>query len=74
MNNDEEQTWPTAEELQKAEAQQTQLKKRVPKATSEYQAAWIVSDEEDQDQDQEQNVCFSSFHTNIYSNLFLGFQ
>jgi pre-rRNA-processing protein TSR1 len=47
MNNDQEQTWPTAEELQQAQAEQHQLKKRVPKGTSEYQAAWIVSDEED---------------------------
>jgi len=47
MNNDEEQTWPTTEELQKAESKQNQLKKRVPKGTSEYQAAWILSDDED---------------------------
>jgi pre-rRNA-processing protein TSR1 len=47
MNNDEEQTWPTTEELQKAEIKQNQLKKRVPKGTSEYQAAWILSDDED---------------------------
>ncbi|UJR24736.1 hypothetical protein I4U23_006110 [Adineta vaga] len=49
MNNYQEQTWPTTEELEKAQAEQTQLKKRVPKGTSEYQAAWIVSDEEEQD-------------------------
>jgi hypothetical protein len=39
MNNDQEQTWPTTEELEKAQAQQNQLKKRVPKGTLEYQAA-----------------------------------
>ncbi|XP_077982954.1 pre-rRNA-processing protein TSR1 homolog [Glandiceps talaboti] len=47
-----EQTWPTEEELAEAEAlQKTVLEKRkfrkkVPKGTSEYQAAWIVDDEE----------------------------
>ena len=47
-NNDEEQTWPTQEELEKAQTEQNQIKKRVPKGTSEYQAAWIVSDEEEE--------------------------
>ncbi|KAI5062820.1 hypothetical protein GOP47_0021367 [Adiantum capillus-veneris] len=47
-----EQTWPTEEELSKAdEEKQSRLKKRLlPKGTSEYQAAWIVdevSDHED---------------------------
>ena len=36
MNNDQEQTWPTQEELEKAQAEQNQMKKRVPKGTSEY--------------------------------------
>eukprot|EP00873_Tetraselmis_striata_P008947 jgi/Tetstr1/429211/TSEL_019163.t1 len=38
-----EQTWPTEEELQEAEAanQKCQRKRRLPKGTSEYQAAWI---------------------------------
>ncbi|KAL7293972.1 hypothetical protein TKK_0012551 [Trichogramma kaykai] len=39
---DAEQTWPTDEELALAEAKQTKkIMKRVPKGTSEYQAAWI---------------------------------
>lgn len=47
-----EQTWPTEEELAKAEEEkQSRLRKRLlPKGTSEYQAAWIVeegSDDED---------------------------
>eukprot|EP00873_Tetraselmis_striata_P008944 jgi/Tetstr1/429208/TSEL_019160.t1 len=39
-----EQTWPTEEELQEAEAanQKCQRKRRLPKGTSEYQAAWIL--------------------------------
>ncbi len=58
MNNDQEQTWPTQEELEKAQIEQNQIKKRVPKGTSEYQAAWIVSDdEEDKNSYTEQNVC-----------------
>ncbi|CAF4027911.1 unnamed protein product [Adineta steineri] len=47
--NYQDQTWPTQEELEKAEIEHAQIKKRVPKGTSEYQAAWIVSDEEEQD-------------------------
>jgi len=39
MNNDQEQTWPTTEELEQAQAEQHQIKERVPKGTSEYQAA-----------------------------------
>ncbi|CAF4393437.1 unnamed protein product, partial [Adineta steineri] len=46
--NYQDQTWPTQEELEKAEIEHAQIKKRVPKGTSEYQAAWIVSDEEEQ--------------------------
>lgn len=39
---DAEQTWPTAEELAEAElARKNKIVKRVPKGTSEYQAAWI---------------------------------
>jgi len=57
MNNDQEQTWPTTEELEKAQTEQNQIKKRVPKGTSEYQAAWILSDdEEDNNSYTEQNV------------------
>lgn len=39
-----EQTWPTEEEIAEAEkhtAPKTRTK-RVPKGTSEYQAAWII--------------------------------
>ncbi|KAH7302740.1 hypothetical protein KP509_23G085500 [Ceratopteris richardii] len=46
-----EQTWPTEEELAKAEEKQKKFKKRLlPKGTSEYQAAWIV-DENNDDED-----------------------
>jgi len=41
-----EQTWPTEEELLAAE-QEKVVVKRVPKGTSEYQAAWIHEDDED---------------------------
>ncbi|CAF1572733.1 unnamed protein product, partial [Adineta ricciae] len=50
MNSNQEQTWPTTEELEKAQAEQHQVKKRVPKGTSEYQAAWIVSDDEEEEE------------------------
>jgi pre-rRNA-processing protein TSR1 len=43
MNN--EQTWPTEQEL--AEAQIKTVKKKVPKGTSDYQAAWILDSEEE---------------------------
>ncbi|CAO3644260.1 unnamed protein product [Mucor hiemalis] len=52
---DNEQTWPTEEELAEADARvrrmrnldgEEQLKKRVPKGTSSYQAAWIFDDED----------------------------
>lgn len=58
-----EQTWPTEEELTSARSidrntlpdapQGTTPKavKRVPKGTSEYQAAWIVADDDDGDND-----------------------
>jgi hypothetical protein len=62
MNNDQEQTWPTNEELEKAQTEQNILKKRVPKGTSEYQAAWILSDNEEE----EENVF-------LYFNLFILF-
>jgi len=43
-----EQTWPTDEELQQAEEQQVVKKTRkVPKGTSDYQAAWIVENEDE---------------------------
>ncbi|CAK9796560.1 Pre-rRNA-processing protein TSR1 homolog [Anthophora plagiata] len=55
---DAEQTWPTEEELGEAAAAQIKkIVKRVPKRTSEYQAAWIpdkdgedLSDDESEDQ------------------------
>ncbi|CAB3365603.1 Hypothetical predicted protein [Cloeon dipterum] len=59
---DAEQTWPTAEELEDAESRTNKKKivKKVPKGTSEYQAAWIpdsdgesVDDEEDDEDDEE---------------------
>ena len=55
-----EQTWPTEEEIQDAEARVRNkehevpdvpfgglTKKKVPKGTSSYQAAWILEDDED---------------------------
>uniref|UniRef100_H2YCV6 Pre-rRNA-processing protein TSR1 homolog n=1 Tax=Ciona savignyi TaxID=51511 RepID=H2YCV6_CIOSA len=40
-----EQTWPTEEEIM--EAEEEQVKKKVPRGTSEYQAAWILDSDED---------------------------
>ncbi|KAI8356181.1 hypothetical protein BD560DRAFT_335645 [Blakeslea trispora] len=56
-----EQTWPTEEELAEADARVRRMRqmeeegatKRVPKGTSSYQAAWIV-DEEDADYSEEE--------------------
>ncbi|KAL5014762.1 hypothetical protein ScPMuIL_009032 [Solemya velum] len=46
---DGEQTWPTEEELAQAEEDaKKKIPKRVPKGTSEYQAAWIVDSDEEQ--------------------------
>ncbi|XP_060829692.1 pre-rRNA-processing protein TSR1 homolog [Bombus pascuorum] len=42
---DAEQTWPTEEELAEAKAQRKKIVKRVPKGTSEYQAAWIPDED-----------------------------
>ncbi|XP_071810013.1 pre-rRNA-processing protein TSR1 homolog isoform X1 [Asterias amurensis] len=65
-----EQTWPTEEELAEAEAtleesNTKQTVKRVPKGTSEYQAAWIVdsdhegqSSDEDDSEDENEDVEF----------------
>jgi len=46
---DGEQTWPTEEELRQAEEQQqaTRKTRKVPKGTSEYQAAWILDNEDE---------------------------
>ena len=53
---DAEQTWPTEEEIAEAERNAAMRRRRLPKGTSDYQAAWIVdddfsdiSDEEDDD-------------------------
>ena len=70
LNNDQEQTWPTQEESEKAQAEQNQIRKRVPKGTSEYQAAWIVANEEDNNSVQEQNV-FS--YQSLSVDLFFSF-
>ncbi|KAI8062178.1 hypothetical protein BC940DRAFT_309324 [Gongronella butleri] len=67
---DNEQTWPTEEELAAAdervrrlqEQQAAGTKKRVPKGTSAYQAAWIFDDEDeeysdiDDDDDDDQDM------------------
>ncbi|CAN7989115.1 unnamed protein product [Ixodes hexagonus] len=54
---DAEQTWPTAEELEEAEGSQGTPKKKVvkkvPKGTSEYQACWILDDDEGKSDDDE---------------------
>lgn len=42
---DGEQTWPTEEELADAAAARTMRKRRLPRGTSDYQAAWILDDE-----------------------------
>jgi pre-rRNA-processing protein TSR1 len=73
MNNDQEQTWPTTEELEKAQAQQNQLKKRVPKGTSEYQAAWILSDDEDKQSDHDDPVFTFLFLLYFIYLFILGF-
>lgn len=49
-----EQTWPTEQEL--AEAQVKPVKKRVPKGTSEYQAAWILDSEDEELTDDEERA------------------
>ncbi|KAG2501525.1 hypothetical protein HYH03_000032 [Edaphochlamys debaryana] len=42
-----EQTWPTEEEMEAAAAAAPRMrKKKVPEGTSEYQAAWILDDED----------------------------
>ena len=58
---DAEQTWPTEEELAEAEAANSKgRKRRLPKGTSDYQAAWIVdedfSDESESDADDHQSL------------------
>jgi pre-rRNA-processing protein TSR1 len=53
---DAEQTWPTEEELAEAEAARAKdqgRRRRLPKGTSEYQAAWIMEGEYGDDDDDE---------------------
>ena len=53
-----EQTWPTDEELNAAKEEQ-KIVKKVPKGTSDYQAVWIVDDDnvanEEEDDDEEES-------------------
>lgn len=51
-----EQTWPTHEELEEAEKMNVVTRmKKVPKGTSDYQAAWIVdNDVEEEDLEEEE--------------------
>jgi pre-rRNA-processing protein TSR1 len=58
---DAEQTWPTEEELKDAEqAAAAAKKRRLPKGTSDYQAAWILDsdvvdgDDDEEDEDEEE--------------------
>ncbi|KAI3432659.1 hypothetical protein D9Q98_004203 [Chlorella vulgaris] len=48
-----EQTWPTEEELKEAAATRKPRKRRLPKGTSDYQAAWILDDSDLDDTDLE---------------------
>nr|XP_022302874.1 pre-rRNA-processing protein TSR1 homolog isoform X1 [Crassostrea virginica] len=53
-----EQTWPTEEEMEEAEAAskaKTKVVRKVPKGTSEYQAAWIVDSEEEEIKDDDES-------------------
>uniref|UniRef100_K7GK29 Pre-rRNA-processing protein TSR1 homolog n=1 Tax=Pelodiscus sinensis TaxID=13735 RepID=K7GK29_PELSI len=52
-----EQTWPTEEELKDAEGSLKKRRKvlKVPKGTSNYQAAWIVDDGEDGSEEEEED-------------------
>jgi len=52
---DAEQTWPTEEELAEAEKNASMRKRRLPKGTSDYQAAWIVDDDFSDISDEEDN-------------------
>jgi len=54
---DQEQTWPTEEELREAEnnLEEKKVAKKVPKGTSEYQAAWIVDKHEEDNEGEEES-------------------
>ena len=55
-----EQTWPTEQDLH--EAQIKTVKKRVPKGTSDYQAAWILDSENEEDEEEEDEVTDDEEH------------
>ncbi|RWS12235.1 pre-rRNA-processing protein TSR1-like isoform X1 [Dinothrombium tinctorium] len=56
-----EQTWPSPDEIAASQSETKKIMKKVPKGTSEYQAAWIVENDdegeenEDEDEDEEEN-------------------
>jgi len=53
---DQEQTWPTDEELREAEhLEEKKVAKKVPKGTSEYQAAWIIDKPGEDNEDEEES-------------------
>ncbi|XP_063061131.1 pre-rRNA-processing protein TSR1 homolog [Engraulis encrasicolus] len=55
---DGEQTWPTEEELQDADDERKKKRvMRVPKGTSEYQAAWINEQEDGDEDDEDDESC-----------------
>ncbi|KAL2096110.1 hypothetical protein ACEWY4_008258 [Coilia grayii] len=55
---DGEQTWPTEEELQEASDERKKRRvMKVPKGTSEYQAAWINEQEIGDEEDEEDESC-----------------
>ncbi|EDO37178.1 predicted protein [Nematostella vectensis] len=63
-----EQTWPTEEELQLADGMFKScglLHKRVPKGTSEYQASWIIDEENDDDDDDDDDDGDGDDHSDI---------
>lgn len=53
-----EQTWPTDQEL--VEAQKKVVKKRVPKGTSDYQAAWILDSENEEEASEDDDEEFET--------------
>lgn len=53
---DGEQTWPTESELQEAEeARKSRRVMKVPKGTSDYQATWIVDDDDEENENDEED-------------------
>ncbi|CAG0892533.1 unnamed protein product [Cyprideis torosa] len=51
-----EQTWPTDEEMAEARAEQRAKRRRVPRGTSEYQAAWIVEEDNEEAEEDDGDV------------------